>query len=165
MLSNTAFRRIANEDFLTDDGVTTVSKSRRPEPEKIFDKFWSHYNVDPEQKWQVEVLKHLVRYATLSPGWDSYTGLPLRLDAGFFALWLLNDIMRPRTPMPQVVPSPVGGVQLEWHEKNIDLELHIAAPYECELWFEDHQTGERISRELSNDFSLLAVPIAQLTSR
>jgi len=148
-----------------DDGVTTVSKSRRPEPEITFDKFWSHYNVAPEQKWQVEVLKHLVKYAALSPGWDSYVGVPLRLDAGFFALSLLNDIMRPRTPMPQVVPSPVGGVQLEWHEKNIDLELHIAAPYECELWFEDHRTGERVSRELSNDFSSLAAPIAQLTSR
>ena len=54
--------------------------------------------------------------------------------------------MRPRTPVPQVVPSPVGGVQLEWHEKDIDLELHITAPYECEVWFQDHRTGERVSR-------------------
>jgi|SRR5215469_1835903 len=165
MSNNSALRRLTNEEFFIDDGATTVSKRPRPEPPVKFDKFWSHYNVGPDQKWQVEVLKHLIKYATLSQGWDSYSGSPLRWDAGFFALWVLNDVMRPRTPVPQVVPSPIGGVQFEWHEKNIDLELHITAPYECELWFEDHQTGERISRQLSNDFSSLAAPIAELTSR
>ncbi len=125
----------------------------------------AHYNAGPDEKWQVEVLTPLAKYATMEQGWDSYSGLPLRWDAGFFALWVLNAVMRPRTPLPRVVPSPVGGVQLEWHEKNIDLELHITAPYECELWFEDHRTGEQLSTELSNDFSALAAPIAELTSR
>ena len=53
-----------------------------------------------------------------------------------FVLSVLNDVMRTRTPIPQVVPSAGGGVQLEWHQKGIDLELHIAGPYQCELWFQ-----------------------------
>jgi hypothetical protein len=146
-------------------GMTAVSK-RQSSPAPIqFDKFWEQYNSDLEQKWQIEVLKPLIRYSELRQGWDSYSGLPLRLDTGFFALLVLNAVMRPRTPIPQVVPSPVGGVQLEWHEKGIDLELHVAAPYECELWFEDHQTGERLSTELSTDLSPLARRIDELTSR
>jgi hypothetical protein len=131
-----------------------------------FEMFLTHYHdFEPDRRWQAEVLKPLAKYATLPRGWDSYAGHPLRWDAGFFALWILNAVMRPRTPIPRVVPSPVGGVQLEWHEKDIDLELHITAPYEWELWFEDHRTGERISTELSNDLSDLVRPISELTSR
>jgi hypothetical protein len=98
-------------------------------------------------------------------GWDSYTGSPLRWDTGLFALKILNDIMRPKTPMPQVVPSSEGGVQLEWHVKDIDLELHVTAPYECELWFQDHRTGQQISADLSNDLAQLTEPILALSSR
>jgi hypothetical protein len=163
--SSSALRQITGENFSEDIGVTTVSKKPGQSQVAQFEKFWSHYNASAETKWQIEVLKPLAKYVEMSQGWDSYSGSPLRWDAGFFALWVLNAVMRPRTPVPQVVPSPVGGVQLEWHEKDIDLELHITAPYECELWFEDHRTGKRVSRELSNDFSPLTGPIAELTSR
>ena len=84
-----------------------------------------------------------------------------------FALNILKDVMRPRTPIPQVVPSSVGGVQLEWHEKGIDLELHVTGPYQCELWFQDLNapgTGP-ISMGLTNDFSALLKPIELLTQR
>jgi hypothetical protein len=165
MPANNALRQIADEDFVFDRGVTTVSKTQGVAPQLRFDKMWAYYNAGQDRKWQIEVLKPLAKYATMPHGWDSYSGLPLRWDAGFFALWVLNTVMHPRTPVPQVVPSPVGGVQLEWHEKDIDLELHITAPYECEFWFEDHRTGERVSRELSNDLSALTKPIAELTSR
>jgi len=75
--------------------------------------------------------------------------------------------MKPATPLPQVVPSSDGGVQLEWHEKGIDLELHIRAPYDCELWYRDHQDAdaEPVSSKLSNDFSDLRTPIDLLTTR
>jgi hypothetical protein len=64
-----------------------------------------------------------------------YRAPHIGFDTGMFALIVLNDVMRTHTPIPQVVPSGTGGVQLEWHQKGIDLELYIAAPYQCELWF------------------------------
>jgi hypothetical protein len=165
MPNSSALRQITDEDFIDDVGVTTVSKRPVAVPRLQLEKFWAHYDAGTDRKWQIEVLKPLAKYLAMSQGWDSYSGLPPRWDAGFFALWILNAVMRPRTPVPQVVPSPVGGVQLEWHEKDIDLELHITAPYECELWFEDRRTGKQVSTELSNDLSALAGPIAELTSR
>ncbi len=80
---------------------------------------------------------------------------------------LLQRVMRPRTPIPQVTPSAAGGVQLEWHEKGVDLELHVTAPYQWELWFRDLQDpiSQPVSLELTDDFSELKRPIALLTTR
>jgi hypothetical protein len=82
-------------------------------------------------------------------------------------LEILKGIMRPRTPLPQVIPSAAGGVQLEWHEKGVDLELHVTAPYQWELWFRDLQdpSSQPVSLELTDDFSELKRPIALLTTR
>jgi hypothetical protein len=60
-----------------------------------------------------------------------------------------------------------AGVQLEWHQKGIDLELHIAGPYECELWFQDHRQPKEppVSLQLTDNFSALLKPIELLTTR
>jgi hypothetical protein len=131
-----------------------------------FPNFSRHYD-EPEQKWEAELVRALVRLANLPPGWDSYNAPPMSRDAGHFALEILQAVMRPRTPLPQVVPSAAGGVQLEWHEKGVDLELHITAPYQWELWFRDHQEpdSEPVSLELTDDFSALKRPISLLTTR
>ena len=81
-----------------------------------------------------------------------------------FALTVLTQVMLPRTPIPQIVPSPGGGVQIEWHTKGIDLEFHIAAPYEGELWFEDH-TGVTVSKLVTDDLSDLQAAVHELTRR
>jgi hypothetical protein len=149
------FSSIANEP-------TPVARSQSAYP-----RFYEQFNAAPERKWEVEVVSSLVKYAQMPQGWDSYNAQPLRRDAGLFALEILHSVMGPRTPVPQVIPSSQGGVQLEWHEKGVDLELHIAAPYECELWFRDHQDADAqpLVLELSSDFSALKKPIALLSSR
>lgn len=84
----------------------------------------------------------------------------------FFALVVLDKLMRPRTPIPSVVPSSAGGIQLEWHEKDIDLELHISAPYQCEMWFQDRRTNQApLALDLTSDFAAVVSPIQQLTTR
>ena len=172
-----ALRPATGDQTFFDAGVTTVSRNIRSQPDLQWEKFLAHYgrefaSTSPvtrpsggDRKWQVEVLTPLLRFVHNPVGWDSYQGQPLRWDAGLFALSVLNTVMRQRTPIPHVVPSAAGGVQLEWHEKDIDLELHITAPYEVELWYEDHRTGQRLATDLSNDLSALATPIAELTSR
>src|SRR5262249_2651943 len=103
----------------------------------FFPKFYAALDATP--RWEAVVVPALVKFAGLPIGWDSYGAPPPRRDAGLFALEILQSVMRPRTPPPQVIPSSAGGIQLEWHENGIDLELHITAPYQWELWFQDHQ--------------------------
>jgi hypothetical protein len=132
-----------------------------------FPNFQRAFDAPPEQKWQIEVQKHLLKYVKMEPGWDSYGAPRIGWDAGMFALSILNDVMRTRTPIPQVVPSGAGGVQIEWHQKGVDLELHITAPYQCELWFHDHHQPHQppLSLDLTDNFSALVKPIRLLTTR
>jgi hypothetical protein len=152
-----------HDDYYEIDISPAADAARRSN----FPNFYAHANATPERKWEVEVVRALVKLAGLPAGWDSYGAPPLRRDAGHFALEILHGVMRPRTPAPQVVPSSAGGIQLEWHEKGIDLELHITAPYQWDLWFQDHQdpNSQPISLELTDDFSELKRPIALLTTR
>lgn len=158
--------RALQSDMAPESGTATArTLSPRGAPPLQFDNFMQHYGADPERKWQVEVLDKLLKFVRLPPGWDGYGSPAPKWDAGLFALSVLNSIMRPRTPLPQIVPTAVGGVQLEWHEKDIDLELHITAPYRCEVWFEDHRDGTHLSDDLSADLSALGSPIEALTLR
>jgi hypothetical protein len=112
------------------------------------------------------VQEQLLQFVKWGDNWDSYGAPSVTWDASMFALSILSDVMRPRTPMPQVVPTS-NGVQLEWHEKGIDLELHITGPYQCDLWFQDQTRPdvEPIEIELTNDLSALVEPIGLLTQR
>lgn len=144
-----------------------TSTSAAPAPDRNqFPNFRRAYDAPPERKWQIEVQNHLLKYVKMEPGWDSYAAPRIGWDAGMFALSILNDVMRTRTPIPQVVPSGAGGVQLEWHQKGIDLELHVTGPYQCELWFQDHQTqNPPVALDLTDNFQAVLKPIDLLTTR
>src|SRR5262245_26511211 len=87
-----------------------------------YPRFYREYFADCSSLAQVE--RQLRELTELSDGWDGYgTAAPTPYTATF-ALLVLRKIMQSRSPAPQVVPSSVGGIQLEWHEKDIDLELH-----------------------------------------
>jgi hypothetical protein len=147
---------------------STASSAEPATPKAAaYPNFHGAFNAPPERKWQIEVQSRLLKYVKMQKGWDSYDAPPVGWDTGMFVLSVLNDVMRTRTPIPQVVPSAGGGVQLEWHQKGIDLELHIAGPYQCELWFQDHQRPNDPpgSIELTDNFSALLKPIELLTTR
>lgn len=162
-----------------DPGITVSGKMVLNWSEPSFSNFCKRYNASPEGTWKEgvatrdvdrklnEVTKTLIKLTNRPANWDGYNSPPVRNDVALFALTILESIIQtqPRTPVPQVVPSAAGGVQLEWHEKDIDLEVNFSAPYECELWFEDHRTNAKISKDLTNDFSDLKKPIILLTTR
>jgi hypothetical protein len=155
-MANAAVQR----SYYSDTGSTAP---RREEVQ--FPNFAKAYN-EPERRWEGEVMRHLAEYAKMGQNWDSYGSPAVGWDTGMFALSVLNDVMRARTPIPQVVPSATG-VQFEWHEKGVDLELHVSGPYQCEIWFQDHHRPQDppISQELTDDFAALLKPIEILTNR
>lgn len=105
--------------------------------------------------WEKEVVSALCRFLELPEGWDSYGGKPLRHDTGMFALQVLSDVMSESVPSPFVVPVSTGGVQFEWHQNDLDIELYIAAPYDSELSVHDLTSGEREVIRLTADFGAL----------
>ena len=113
--------------------------------------------------WEREIVATLCRYLELPSNWDSYGGKPLRLDTGMFALQVLSNIMSETIPLPSIVPISSGGVQFEWHQNDLDIELYIAAPYECELSVHDHcSQGAPVTVPLKTDLSVLSEQVRRL---
>src|SRR5262245_10674159 len=88
-----------------DSAGTATSTALSPYPN-----FRRYFDADPERPWEVEVVRNLIKLANMQSGWDSYGAPPIRRDTGLFALEILSRVMRKRTPLPQVVPSSVGGI-------------------------------------------------------
>lgn len=61
----------------------------------------------------------LDRLADLKANWDSY-GAPALSSAAL-------KVARTMLDAPQVVPTPGGGIQLEWHQDGLDIEIVIPA--------------------------------------
>jgi hypothetical protein len=114
------------------------------------------------KSWQSEILDTVCRYLRLPQGWDGYSGKPLRHETGMFALEVLNGMLGPSIPNPHIVPVGDGGVQIEWHENQFDIELYIAAPYDCELTVHDVCSGETQVTPLTSDFGPLATAVKNL---
>ena len=115
-------------------------------------------NLDARRRkptWEKEVEAALRRFLELPEGWDSYGGKPLRHETGMFALQVLSGVMSESMPSPFVVPISTGGVQFEWHQNNLDIELYIAAPYDSELSVHDLVSGAREVIPLKADFAPL----------
>jgi hypothetical protein len=114
-------------------------------------------------EWHRIAVEKLTAYTQLKLGWDTYHGQPLRSETGYFAMAVLSAVMTSEMPIPQIVPTPAGGVQFEWHVGQRDIEFAIDAPYDCELWFRDLVTGATDSLPVRDgDISALAEQLALL---
>ncbi len=60
---------------------------------------------------------------SLNDNWDSYGGKKISHDIIRLSLSILAQIMESASPAPSVVPLADGGLQLEWHRKQQDLEI------------------------------------------
>jgi hypothetical protein len=173
MSADRAVQYIEVNPFPRDLGITTTG--RRVEPVRpSYEKFWQAYRteremeLDAKRKLELQISSQLGEFTQYPVGWNSYGAPSLRSDTKEFALSVLNSIMKPRTPPPHVAPSSVGGLHVEWHEKGIDLELHIIAPYDCDVWFSDSRNPDAppLSGKIATaDFTVLTEPIDSLTSR
>lgn len=119
---------------------------------------------EPCHSWREAVMKRLEELVRLSEGWDGYRGLPVFLENATFALRMLEAICGPDAPPPQIVPGPSGDLQVEWHSRRGDIELHVVSPNKVHAWRHfvgDVEDGQSV--ELSTDFSVVAAWVNEIT--
>jgi len=78
----------------------------------------------------------------LEPNWDSYGALPIEAAHAEAILNLLAEVLGDDAPTPSVVPTSIGGVQVEWHLAGIDLEIETLSRYRFAVSFEDELSGD-----------------------
>src|SRR5260370_22720333 len=101
----------------------------------------------------------------LSDNRDSYGAVAIRPEYAAYALGLLQSIMDSETVAPSVVPTNLGGIQIEWHASGIDLEIEVESTSRISVWDEDNLIGVSWRYELRSDFRKLAEPTSTLWLR
>ena len=72
--------------------------------------------------WLSEAKAKVQKLGKLQPNWNSYGALVPTPEAIKGAILLLHFVDELELPMPQIVPTAVGGIQLEWHD---DFEFEV----------------------------------------
>jgi hypothetical protein len=115
--------------------------------------------------WIVPTINLLDELRGLSRNWDSNGAEPIDQGCIVAAVDTLNFVMRDDAPPPSVVPTVHGGVQLEWHLRDIDLEVEIVSGSQISGYFKDHRTDSSWEADLSFNLNPLVTAIGELSRR
>ncbi|GEM_PF-1422572 len=116
-------------------------------------------------KWLPPIVSRLKDILQLNADWDSYGAHPVRPESAETVLDLLYNLMSSDTPIPAIIPTPEGHVQIEWHTKGIDLEVEIESPALFHVSYEDSISNNEWEGDLQYDMTRLATFIRELTNR
>ena len=76
------------------------------------------------QQWFRPTLDRMIEFLSLEENWNGYGERPIHDSAVKRAVDILNEIC-PNGPGPSVVPTPRGGLQIEWAVGDFEIEVEI----------------------------------------
>jgi len=115
------------------------------------------FELDPMPAWISPTVNACVRILELPANWDSYGGKRIRAELVAGALLILIRSMPIDLTAPSVVPLGDGGVQLEWHRRQQDLEITFSADESPQYYYRNRITDEELegSPSSSSEFAQL----------
>ena len=91
------------------------------------------------------------RIAALKSGWDGYRGEPIKPEIINLAQATLEKLMYDGIPVPSIVAGSNGGVQIEWHTHDYDVEIEIVPPDDILVFVRDCRTGNQFELKVLKD--------------
>jgi hypothetical protein len=91
--------------------------------------------------WIRPTISGFINIQSLPENWDSYSGKRIDRDLIRQSLSVLEQIMETSSPAPSVVPLGNGGIQLEWHRKQQDLEICFTPDDSAQFFYQDKNRG------------------------
>jgi len=116
-------------------------------------------------EWLSTIRRRLQALSQLEEGWDGQKAKPVSHSNIDIALQVLLGVMQTGTPVPTLVPTVRGGLQIEWHLQDVDIELEIESPAPYVLSFEDRVAHREFERELTSDLHLFAEAVTRISAR
>lgn len=99
-------------------------------------------------RWVGKVVRRLVELLDLPERWDGRDAKRVQTQTAYYASTFLGAVCSPSTAEPQIVPTIAGGLQIEWHKNNVDIELELEGPYTMHLFIEYLDDGRIIDRPM-----------------
>jgi hypothetical protein len=112
--------------------------------------------------WVEPTISAFIGVQSLPENWDSYGGKKINRDMISQSLSILELIMDVDSPAPSVVPLGDGGLQLEWHRKQQDLEIVFPAKDLPQFYHKDNRAGTE-QEGLASDVTNLAQLLRSIT--
>lgn len=112
-------------------------------------------------EWVKPTISAISSIQSLSENWDSYGGKKTSDDLIKLALSVLTQIMSVNAPVPAVVPLGDGGLQLEWHRKQQDLEIVFPADTTPTFYYCKKTSGVE-TEGFATDFLKLATLVGSI---
>ncbi len=96
-------------------------------------------------KWLAVIVQRLDEMGRLSSGWAGPGTVPPLFDVVLECLKKMQVFMPFEAVPPAILPTPQGGIQLEWHCAHWDLEVEFGPDGSGDFWGEDQLEGQEIS--------------------
>lgn len=87
-----------------------------------------------DRQWLRPTTVRLTELMTLRPGWDGGSAKAVELDTVVTTLMVLSRVASATSPAPWIVPLASGGVQLEWHEPDLTIEIALDPEHGHEIY-------------------------------
>jgi hypothetical protein len=117
-------------------------------------------------RWVHSVEERVNQLLALPRGWDGYGAPSPQLDMVVAAIRLLLEAMEDSTPAPNVFPTNQGGIQLEWHQGGIDLEIEISSVDQLDATlYDDADPDRETDLDLTVNHDSLRKVLMELTQR
>jgi hypothetical protein len=119
----------------------------------------------PAPAWLAPVVERCQELLRLRAGWNSYGAAPVDIGVVEAALRTLDRIMTASAPLPPLVPTSSGGVQVEWHTQGADFEVAFHPSGTISAAYEDINGDEWEIEEIGEGLDRLAGALESLSRR
>lgn len=116
--------------------------------------------ISPE--WLTDVLKKLEKISVYQKDWYSYGSEPIHRSSIQSALQIIENIIPLNPPPPSVGPTPSGGVQIEWNEKNFAIEIETHPNNTVSVYFEEGEDYDEQEYDLHTAIRVIHKLVSRL---
>ncbi len=112
--------------------------------------------------WEELVWSRLQTIKGMSLGWDGTDAKPLDDFTSQFGMKLLQQLMPPSAPAPQLTLLRYGGLQFEWFSTKCEFEIEVVGPYRARARLNDIENDVEAELEFQYDVTELSAMIGKM---
>ncbi|HDL01299.1 MAG TPA: hypothetical protein ENH23_03600 [candidate division Zixibacteria bacterium] len=126
-------------------------------------------NIPSSIEWFDKIVDRINHLLNLPKDWDSYGAKKIIPEVAISLMRSIAKFPQKHIPDPTIVPSNDGGLQIEWHQNDLDIEIDFQPNGRQVLYFENSSQEHEIIDDLEintyEKFSQLINCIDILVSR